>query len=83
MCQFGTVTFELIFKSPPTMWWWRLIVFAESVRRLQYAYWPWGICLLNFFLHFSVSSKKSKMAAKIICRSLELESLPGFVLCFV
>ena len=53
------------------MWWWRLIVFAESARRrhlfmlslknptriiskyLQYAYWPWGICLVIFFFAFS------------------------------
>ena len=52
-------------------------------KYLQYAYWPWGICLVNFFLHFSVSSTKSKMAARILCRSLELKPLYGFVSCLV
>ena len=33
MCLLGVMTFDLIFKSPPTLWWWRLIVFAESARR--------------------------------------------------
>ena len=37
----------------------------------------------NFFLRFSASSAESKMAAKILCRSLELEPLPGFVFCLV
>ena len=36
-----------------------------------------------FFNRFSVSLTKSKMAAKILCRSLELEPLPGFVSCLV
>ena len=26
--------YSIIFKSSPTLWWWRLIVFAESARRL-------------------------------------------------
>ena len=38
---------------------------------------------LSFFLRFSASSTKSKMAAKILCRSPELEPLYGFVSCFV
>ena len=32
---------------------------------------------------FSAFSTKSKMAANILCRSLELEPLPGSVLCLV
>ena len=36
-----------------------------------------------FFLCFSASSTKSTMAAKILCHSLELELLHGFVLCLV
>ena len=28
----------LIFKSPPTVWWWRLIVFAESARRHRHLF---------------------------------------------
>ena len=28
----GIVLVPQIIKSPPTMWWWRLIVFAESAR---------------------------------------------------
>ena len=99
--RLNTVTLSIIIKSPPTMWWWRPIVFAESAadatcfcshsktptriisKYLQYAYWPWGICLVNFFLRFSVSSTKSKMAAKILWRSLELEPLYGFVSCLI
>ena len=50
---------------------------------LQYAYWPWWICLLNFFLRFSVSSTKSRMAAKILWRTLQLEPLHRFVSCLV
>ena len=48
-------------------------------KYLQYAYWHWGICLI-IFLRFSVFSTKSKMAAKILWRMLELQPLPGFVL---
>ena len=36
-----------------------------------------------YFLPFSVSSTKSKMAAKILYCSLELEPLHGFVSCSV
>ena len=45
-------------------------------KYLQYAYWRWRICLDFFFQFFST---KSKMASKILCRSLELEPLHGFV----
>ena len=44
-------------------------------KYLQYSYWPLGICLVIFFLRFTVSSTKSKMAAKILWRTLELELL--------
>ena len=70
-------------KSPPTIWWWRLIVFAESVRRRRYAFWPWGISLVNLFLLFSVSLTKFKSAAEILWRTLELELLHRFVSCLV
>ena len=57
---------KMFIKSPPTMWWWRLIVFAATTcfcshsktptqiisKYLQYAYWPWGICLVKFFFVF-------------------------------
>ena len=57
---------------------------ARSMSKyLQYAYWPWGICLVIFFCVFSIFQKKSKMAAKILCRSLELELLHGFASCLV
>ena len=36
-----------------------------------------------FFLLFSISSTKSKMVAKILCHSLELELLHLFVSCLV
>ena len=49
-----------------------------------------AVCILalgnlpgQFFWRFSASSTKSKMAAKIICHSLELELLHGFVSCLV
>ena len=86
--------FVIIIKSPPTMWLWRLIVFAESARRRRHLFLlslenPYSdyfqifaVCILAL-LCFSTSSAKSKMAAKILCRSLELELLHGFVLCLV
>ena len=52
-------------------------------KYLQYAYWPWGICLVNFFLRLPVSSTKSKMAAEILWHTLELEPLHRFVSCLV
>ena len=52
-------------------------------KYLQYAYWPWGICLVNCFLRFLVFSTKSKIAAKILWRMLELEPLYRFVSCLV
>ena len=39
--------------------------------------------LLGFFLRFSVFSSKSKMAAKILWRTLELKLLHRFVSCLV
>ena len=33
-------------------------------KYLQYAYWPWRICLVYLFLRFLVSSTKSKIAAE-------------------
>ena len=38
---------------------------------------------MKFFQRFLASPTKSKMAAKILCRSLELEPLYGFVSCLV
>ena len=37
----------------------------------------------KFFLRFSASSTQSKMVARILCHSLELELLHGFVSCLV
>ena len=49
-----------------------------------------AVCILalgnlpgEFFLRFSVSSTKSKMAAKILWRTLQLEPLHRFVSCLV
>ena len=49
-----------------------------------------AVCILalgnlpgNFFLRFSVSPTKSKMAAKILWRTLEHEPLHRFVSCLV
>ena len=74
------------------MWWWRLIVFAESARRRRHLFLlslekPYSdyfqifaACILAlgnlsgiFCLRLSVFSTKSKMAAKILWRTLELE----------
>ena len=94
---------QVFIRSPSTMLWWRLIVFAESARRHRSILFLLSIenpcsdffqilavCILalgnllgNFFLCFSVSSTKSKMATKILCHSLELELLYGFVSCLV
>ena len=52
-------------------------------KYFQYAYWPWGVCLIIFFLRFSVPLTKSKMTAKILWRTLELEPLHRFVSCLV
>ena len=52
------------------------------IYRLIYTYWPWRIYLV-IFLRFLASLAKSKMAAKILCRSLELQLLHGFASCFV
>ena len=56
-------------------------------RKLLLRLFP-NICSMHtgpreFAWRFSVSSAKSKIAAKILCRSLELEPLHGFVLCLV
>ena len=97
--------YSIIFKSSPTLWWCRLIVFAESARRLRRRilfllslenpcsdyFQIFAVCILAlgnlpgkfFFCVFSVSSTKSKMAAKILCRSLELGPLHRFASCLV
>ena len=43
-------------------------------KYVQYAYWPWGNLTGIFFSFFSLL-KKSKMAAKILWRTRELEAL--------
>ena len=77
LCGGGDLLFLL---SPPAA---AATCFCSSTRiiskYLQYAYWPWEICPVTFFRPFSASSTKSKMAAKILCRSIELEPLYGFV----
>ena len=87
------------------MWWWRLIVFAESARRhrrqrplvsaltqktllglfpnIYSMHTGPGEFAWYFFLRFPVSSTKSKMAAKILWRTLELKLLHRFVSCLV
>ena len=89
-----------LIKSPPTMWWWRFFVFAESARRshlfllsLENPYSNYfqifAICILalgnlpgNFFCVFQFLTK-SKMAANILWRTLELEPLHRIVSCLV
>ena len=60
----------------------RTLVTESWFWTLLYAYWLSGICPVIFW-RFSAFPAKPKMAAKILCRSLELEPLPGFVLCMV
>ena len=66
-------------------------LFLLSLENLYSDYFQiFAICILalgnlsvNFFLRFSVSSTISKMAAKILWRTLELEPLHRFVSCLV
>ena len=50
-------------------------------KYLQHAYWPWGICLVFFVCVCQFFSTKSKMAAKILWRTLELEHASS--ICFM
>ena len=51
LCGGGDLLFLL---SPPAA---AATCFCSHSKYLQYAYWPWGICLVNFFAFFSFFNK--------------------------